>query len=312
MKDPGQIRIDQRYDALRAVYRFRRYSDAAAELSLTPSAVSHQIRSIESELGAALFIRRKNRLVPTPECEIVLKSIGRIDAIVSRMESDMEGCRTSRQIVSIGVTPSLQSRLTGVLLPGLAPPEDPRSVKFIVSSGTSDELCDRLAGGAIDLAVIEGGFDSSRFDSLLIDTDFLTVAVPPSSRYAARGVITVPELVSEKLILKPKSSGTRRLFESCLESGGVSPTRLNIIMEAESVDTIVRLVSAGYGISVLSDRSCSGYAERGIISTVPLESESMTRGIHAVYNRGSPAGEIALSLRKAAGKSMSERGSSNK
>ncbi|MBQ7591527.1 MAG: LysR family transcriptional regulator [Clostridia bacterium] len=312
MKDPGQIRFDHRYDSLRAVYRLRRYSDAADELSLTPSAVSHQIRAIEKELGAALFIKKKNMLVPTPECEIVLRNIGRVDAIVSRMESDMDGCRSLQKIVGIGVTPSLQSRLTGVLLPRLAPPEDPQTVKFVVSSGTSDELCDRLADEVIDLAVIEGGFDSSKFDSLLIDTDYLTVAVPSSSRYAARGLITVSELVSEKLILKPENSGTRRLFESCLESGGVSPSRLNIIMEAESVDTIIRLVSAGYGISVLSERSCSGYAERGIISTVPLESESMTRGIHAVYNRGSSAGEIAMALRMAAGNSVSERENSDK
>ena len=39
--------------------------------------------------------------------------------------------------------------------------------------------------------------------------------------------------------MKPRESGTRKLFESSLRSAGIQPEKLNVIMEAESVDTIV-------------------------------------------------------------------------
>ena len=49
------IRYDQRYASLLAVYRCRSYTLAAEKLSLTPSAVSQQIHSVERELGIRLF-----------------------------------------------------------------------------------------------------------------------------------------------------------------------------------------------------------------------------------------------------------------
>lgn len=39
---------------------------AAQELSVTPTAISHQIRALEQWLGTALFVRQPRRLVPTP------------------------------------------------------------------------------------------------------------------------------------------------------------------------------------------------------------------------------------------------------
>ena len=45
-----QVNYDQRYSGLLTVYRLRSFAAAAVELSLTASAVSKQIRSLESDL----------------------------------------------------------------------------------------------------------------------------------------------------------------------------------------------------------------------------------------------------------------------
>jgi DNA-binding transcriptional LysR family regulator len=50
-----------------AAGRLQSFKLAAAELNVTPSAVSHGIVSLESFLGVALFIRQPRRLVLTPE-----------------------------------------------------------------------------------------------------------------------------------------------------------------------------------------------------------------------------------------------------
>jgi LysR family glycine cleavage system transcriptional activator len=53
--------------ALEAAARHRSYSRAARELSVTHGAVSQQIRRLEAELGARLFHRSGNAMIPTPE-----------------------------------------------------------------------------------------------------------------------------------------------------------------------------------------------------------------------------------------------------
>ena len=289
MRNFNQISYDYRYDSLLVVYQVRGYSAAAAKLSLTPSAVSHQIRSIENDLGSRLFIRKRNGLEPTPECEIVVKNIKKIKALFLKMEDDVVTSKKHLKVINIGVTSSAQSSLITELLPLLTATGDGDPPKIVVSSGTSEELCDRLSEHIIDLAVIDGAFESSKFGSVMLDTDYLTVVVSPSSKYVANGIITLSGLLSEKLILKPKGSGTRRLFESCLRSHGISPSRLNVIMEADSTDTIIRLVSGGYGISVLSNKSCEKYVALGSVVTLPLECVNMSRSVHVVYNRDSPA-----------------------
>jgi LysR family glycine cleavage system transcriptional activator len=63
--------------ALEAAARHRSYSRAAEELSVTHGAVSQQIRRLEAELGARLFERRGNAMVPTPEAQRLAAEVAR-------------------------------------------------------------------------------------------------------------------------------------------------------------------------------------------------------------------------------------------
>lgn len=56
-------------NALEAVARLGSATAAAEELNLTQSAVSRQIKTLENQLGLALFVRRGRALVLTPEAE---------------------------------------------------------------------------------------------------------------------------------------------------------------------------------------------------------------------------------------------------
>jgi LysR family glycine cleavage system transcriptional activator len=63
--------------ALEAAARHRSYSRAAEELSVTHGAVSQQIRRLEAELSAGLFVRRGNAMIPTPAAQQLASEIGR-------------------------------------------------------------------------------------------------------------------------------------------------------------------------------------------------------------------------------------------
>jgi LysR family transcriptional regulator, glycine cleavage system transcriptional activator len=63
--------------ALEAAARHRSYSRAAQELAVTHGAVSQQIRRLEAELGARLFERRGNAMVPTPDAQKLAGEVAR-------------------------------------------------------------------------------------------------------------------------------------------------------------------------------------------------------------------------------------------
>ncbi len=61
--------------AFEAVARHLSFKSAAAELHVTPSAISHQIRLLETELGVELFIRRANSITLTEAAERMLPQL---------------------------------------------------------------------------------------------------------------------------------------------------------------------------------------------------------------------------------------------
>src|SRR5580704_11601472 len=74
---------------------------AGHQLHLTQSALSHQLRNIESRLGTPLFLRIGKRLVPTPAGERLLASatdvLGRLDQAEQEIrEMGRDGAGTLR------------------------------------------------------------------------------------------------------------------------------------------------------------------------------------------------------------------------
>ena len=156
-----------------------------------------------------------------------------------------------------------------------------------VTTGVAEMLYPMLQNLEIDLAIVEGGATPAGLCEVILDTDHLSVAVPVDSVWARRGMIRLAELKKEPLILRPRESGTGRLFRSGLISAGVPEKELRVMLEAESVDTIVRLVAGGYGLSVLSDKACAAYVAAGKIAAVRLEGMNLSRSIRILYRPGS-------------------------
>lgn len=93
--------------AFEAVARLGRHSDAAQELNITASAISHQIRALEAFLGTTLFHRNAARqIVLTEEGRVLLADVSRaldgLDAAFARYTGPAED-----QVVSVHMYQSL-------------------------------------------------------------------------------------------------------------------------------------------------------------------------------------------------------------
>src|SRR5712692_7658086 len=95
--------------AFEAAARHLSFAQAAAELNLTPSAISHQIRHLEESLGSRLFERRHRSLELTP--------IGRIYAPLVRSAFDQLAQATA---LIGGAGPARHNVLTISCMPSFA------------------------------------------------------------------------------------------------------------------------------------------------------------------------------------------------
>jgi LysR family glycine cleavage system transcriptional activator len=96
--------------AFDATARHLTVAKAADELSVTPSAVSHQLRTLEEALGVQLFARNKTRLKLTPQGEALLPSVRAAFQMIAAAAARMgDGVMVGDLVVSAPV--GLSSRL---------------------------------------------------------------------------------------------------------------------------------------------------------------------------------------------------------
>ena len=87
--------------AFEAVARRLSFSAAAAELHLTQPAVSRQIRGLEDELGAPLFLRGTRHVELTSAGESLLRSVA---PLLDRLDATVRQIRTARGRQQVGLT----------------------------------------------------------------------------------------------------------------------------------------------------------------------------------------------------------------
>lgn len=97
---------------LEAAARHESFTSAARELHVTQSAVSHQVRAMEIELGISLFERGPRGSRPTPSARRIAKVVrGALASIGDCIAEEVNpGSEVTRSIISVGVMPSLANQ----------------------------------------------------------------------------------------------------------------------------------------------------------------------------------------------------------
>ena len=135
----------------------------------------------------------------------------------------------------------------------------------------------------IDIAIVEGRKPDPGIRYLLMDTDYLVLAVSPDHPFAKKSMVTLNELKKEKMILRLPNSGTRNLFVAHLESNNMSINDFNVILEVDNIATIKDLIRRDFGVSILARSVCLDELKKGKIVTLPVKNLSMMREINIAY-----------------------------
>lgn len=116
--------------AFEAAARHLSFKDAADELCLSPSAVSHQIRALEAYLATALFHRDGNRVTLSPTGQAYA---GRLTALLDNLASSTERARAEPgEHLRILSTPGFAARW---LVPRLPRFSHPQAIRLRIADG---------------------------------------------------------------------------------------------------------------------------------------------------------------------------------
>ncbi len=250
---------------------------AGDRLHLTQSALSHQLRDIESRLGAALFLRVGKRLVLTPAGERLLATAR---DVLDRLD------RTEQDIHQMGKARAGMLRLTTECytcyhwLPPLLVRYRQRfpQVEVRIDVGATGRPLDMLLAGKLDLAIMSTPVRDRRLVSRPVFDDELVVVAARDHRFAKQTHVRLSDLRDETLYVYPPKEESRVLQEVLVPSGHV-PARVEEVMLTES---IAELVKAGLGVSVLARWAVQPLVDAGSLVIRPLTARGLRRQWRAV------------------------------
>jgi LysR family transcriptional regulator, regulator for metE and metH len=252
---------------------------AGDRLHLTQSALSHQLRDIESRLGTALFLRVGKRLVLTPAGERLLASAR---DVLDRLQ------RTERDIREMGRERAGLLRLTTECytcyhwLPALLTRYRRRfpRVEVRIDVEATRRPFEMLLAGRIDLALVSSPVRDRRLVVTPIFEDELVVIAAPSHPFARQTHVRPADMKGETLLVYPPREESSVLNDVLLPAGAV-PGRIEEVMLTEA---ITELVKAELGVSVIAR-----WAVKPIVASGALVARRFTaRGIHRRWSAAMP------------------------
>lgn len=229
--------------AFEAAARHGSFKRAARELAVTPTAVSHQIRSLEEHTGVVLFERQVRKVALTREGAMLYPVLrDGFDAFEAALER--VGAARGRPQVTVSATSAFTARW---LVPRLAAFRE-QHPEVDVLLHASDDTVD-LAGGAVDLAIRygRGPYPGLTADVLFADR-FAPVASP------GLGVRAVDDLGRVALVhfqwrrAHPDNPTWEAWFAAAGRAWTSPPGQLRFSDEGHAIQAAV----AGQGVALLS------------------------------------------------------------
>jgi DNA-binding transcriptional LysR family regulator len=239
----------RRVVTFREVATLRSFSRAAESLSLTQSAVSQQVASLERQAGTRLLERGRGGLRPTPAGERLLSHADVISERLRLAEAQVaEFAAQEREELKVGAFPSALATIVPAAVTGLLRRRP--DLRVAVREGLMDDLAADVRAGRLHLAVcFQDAAAERREHEGLQRRDILdepmVVALPPRHRLARRRVVELEELAGETWTA-PSYDG---LVARTCRAAGVQP---RIAFLASDPLAIRALVAAGLAVTLTS------------------------------------------------------------
>ena len=235
------------------------FTAGAMRVHVTQAAISMQIRQLESEIGARVFVRAPRHVILTEAGEQLLRRARHIlrehDAAIDEI-AELAGAERGRLRIGSASAMVLTEQLPAILKE--LRKQHP-AAEISVVSGTSEVLVDQILAGEVDIAFVSLPVDVRGIKTERLSEDQLVAIASPHHRLAKQKTISAYTLAGERLILGERGGNTRRLIDQFFAQAGVT---LRVAMELSRQQAIKRMVEEDMGVGIVPLQSVREEVEK--------------------------------------------------
>ena len=257
--------------------RHQSFLEAAGELGVTPSAISHQVRILEEWVGASLFARSARQVRLTPLGSSLFK---RLDKGFATIEAALDDANTTAKDLVLRV--SALPLFTSIwLIPRLARFEA-RAGTLAIEIDTSSALADMDASG-IDVAIR----NVPRPQSHLVSRKLLDLRAVPMCTSAVAQIVRRPEDLAQTTLIH-LSAGTRG-WKRWLAAVGCDHVKPKSNLTFDTIPAALEAAANGRGVMLgLDPIIWDASASRGLV--IPFRTNVQSADAYfIVYRRADQA-----------------------
>ena len=258
------------------------FTQAARELHLTQSGVSHAMKALETDVGCRLFDRLGKKVVLTQAGEQLLQHVVKI---LHEMDSARESLghlgKWGRGRLRLGASTTACQHIIPPVLREFK--ESFPEHNIAIEPGDAPQLVAALLHHRIDLALAPEVTKEPRLECHPLFSDALQFAVSPQHPWAQAGRVEREDIPRQSFIFYNKQSITFRLIEDYFRHEQMV---LNTVIELGSMEAIKELVKLGLGVSILAPWVARKEIEEGSLVALPLGRRKLHRRWGILHWRG--------------------------
>lgn len=259
------------------------FTKAAETLSLTQSAVSHQIKALEGELGEPLFIRAKRGVILTAAGKIALEYAVRILDEAENMKEKVAG-REKSLVGRVRVAAATQALvyLFSPLFESFMEEHEGIELLFRTTVSTEQTVTDILNGTA-DVGFASLPTYSPTLSVTELVQDELVLVAGKKHRFAKSKIIKPGELEKERWILFERGSSIRRATDTFFKKLKLEPEKA---LESNDTYFIKLMVEKGVGVSLLPSWAVREEVEHDKLIQKKIDGHDLRRSVSMVSLKG--------------------------
>ena len=227
------------------------FGRAAARLHIAQSPLSQQIRRLEAEFGVALFERNRRSVRLTDAGRLLLELAEPLLGQADRLERTMhDAAAGDAGTLTVGFVGSASYRTLPAIVRAFSHTH-PLVVVRLEELTTSPQV-EALETGRIDVGLVRPPVGGDALEVIPLVEERLVVALPDSHPLAELEIVPVRALADEPFVSFPRRIGAG-LYDDIVAvcaAAGFSP---EVVQEANEMQTIVSLVSAGIGVALVPE-----------------------------------------------------------
>ena len=233
---------------------------ASEILHISQPALSRQLMQLEEELGTQLFVRGRHSSTLTEAGMLLRRRAQEIVDLTEKTEQEFQNLGdTLSGTVSIGSGEADTMRCLAQIMRGFSDlyPE----VKFDIYSNDADHVRERLERGTLDIGVLLGLTDISKYESIALPgKERWGVLVPAKCPLAQKEYVTKEDLVGRRVFI-----AKRGVAQGVADWFGEYYDKMNVYATYNLLYNAAMLVNCEIGAAISIEGAASLYKNPNII-----------------------------------------------